>query len=150
MKGTQFYKIVIVLLIIINAGTIAFMWFGRPPHPPQPGEHPIAEKLELTGEALRKVNALEADHHKTKRALMELEHVLHTKLFNAVGRDTSIDELYENISKNRAEIEKMTFNFFDEISHYCTEAQKVELRKFVQRRLNRLRPGPPPTRNQRP
>lgn len=144
MRSPKFYKIIIVALVVLNLSTLAFYWLTKPPHPPKPGEHKISLKLELKGDAKSKVDALEVDHHKKKRALVYRDRELHKKLFNLIGTEKSVDELLEEIDKNKEEIESMTFIFFNNISEYCDENQKKELIKSVQERLNRLRPGPPP------
>ena len=98
----------------------------------------------MKGESKSKVDALEVDHHKNKKILVHKDHSLHEKLFNLIGTGKPTDELLSKIDKNKEEIELMTFTFFDDVAKYCDKSQKKELINFVQKRLNNLRPGPPP------
>lgn len=144
MRSPKFYKIIIVALVVLNLSTMAFFWLTKPPHPPRPGEEKISLKLELKGESKSKVDALEVDHHKKKRALVHRDHSLHEKLFNRIGSGLPTTDLLFQIDENKKEIESMTFEFFDDVAGFCNDRQKKELIKFVQERLNNLRPGPPP------
>jgi hypothetical protein len=143
MKGPKFYKIVIMLLVILNIGTLAFMWFNKPPHPPKPGEHKIATELGLTGEVKTKIDKLETDHHAKKKKLVHKDMDLHKKLYDEIGKEGDGSDILEEIAANKEEIEKMTFNYFDEIATYCNESQQEELRKMVHFAFENLRPGPP-------
>ena len=145
MKGTRLYKLVIVLLLLINTSLLVFMWMSRPPHPPHPGDRPnLANELGITGEDKKKVDILEKEHHKDKKALMRKSAELHEALFDLVGSDQSPDSLYKAIDENQAEIERMTFEFFDEVGGYCNDEQLEELRRVIDHALMRIGHKPPP------
>lgn len=148
MKGEKFYKWIIGLLVVINLGTLAFMWFGRPPHPPpppHPGEEPrLATEIGLTGESKKKVDALEKQHHLDKHQLMEKDSELHKKLFSKIGSGEDVSEIESELNKNKEEIEKMTFEFFDDVAAYCNKNQLKELVDHVKHRLTEMGPMPPP------
>lgn len=143
MKGPKFYKIVIAILVVINLGTIGFMWLNKPPHPPKPGAHKIATELGLTGEAKTTVEKLETEHHKKKRELVEKDMDLHKKLYDQIGEDGDGSDILAEIAENKEVIEKMTFDYFDKIATYCDDSQKEELQKIVHGAFDNLRPGPP-------
>ncbi|MFT6984166.1 MAG: hypothetical protein ACJAUD_002946, partial [Crocinitomicaceae bacterium] len=42
MKGTRFYKLIIVALVLLNIGTLAYFQLTKPPHPPKPGKGELA------------------------------------------------------------------------------------------------------------
>lgn len=149
MKGTRFYKLLIIVLVILNIGTLAYFQLSKPPHPPhppKPGHGILALELNLKGDSKSKVDALEKQHHKDKKVLIHRDHDLHRKLFNKIGSVEPTQDLLDQIDKNKSEIESMTFTFFDDVAEYCNEKQKKVLIEFVQKRLNRIRPGPPPPR----
>ena len=146
MRSLKFYKLVIVVLVVLNISTLAYYTLTKPPHPPKPGDHQISLRLELDGEAKSKVDVLEKQHHKQKRALMHKDNRLHKKLFQLIGTDKSPDEILGQIANNRNRMELMTYEFFNEIAEHCNEKQKKELLQFVDMRLNKMRPGPPPPR----
>ncbi len=145
MNSTRFYKVTIALLVVINLTTLAYLWFTRPPMPPHPGEHPeLTNDLGISGDAKRKVDALEVRHHKEKRALLDKDHALHETYFSMIGSGESTDSILAEIQANNKNIEEMTFDFFDQVAGYCTEEQKARLKEIISRRLPRMGPPPPP------
>ncbi len=143
MKGTRFYKLIIIALVAMNIGTLAYFQLTKPPHPPKPNHGDLGRQLKLKDDSKSKVDALEKQHHKDKKVLIHRDHDLHRKLFNRIGTDKPTHVLLNQIAKNKEEIESMTFIFFDDVAEYCNEKQKKKLIQFVQKRLNRIRPGPP-------
>lgn len=147
MKSPKFYKLIITALVIINLGTLAFFWLSKPPHPPKAGEGPkLSEQLELRGEAKSKVDALEKEHHKTKKVLMHKDRQLHQKLFECVGEEKDVEPILNELNENKEEIERMTFEFFDAVASHCDDQQKKKLRDDLQKRLHNLFGPPPPPR----
>ena len=145
MRGTKFYKWIIVLLVVINIATLAFLWLGRPPHPPHPGDEPqLANEIGLTGKDKKKVDELEKQHHIDKRKLMKQDQELHMEIYDKIGSGEDIEELQGILDSNKAEIERMTFDFFDEVASFCNQEQLVFLKEHVSHRLIQM--GPPPPR----
>ena len=147
MKGEKFYKWIIGVLVVINLGTLAFIWFGRPPHPPppHPGEEPrLATEIGLTGDSKIKVDAMEKQHHLDKHILMEKDSELHKKMFSKIGTGEDVSAIQNELNKNKEEIEKMTFKFFNDVAEFCNETQLKELVDHVKHRLSEMRPMPPP------
>lgn len=142
MKGTKFYKLIIVALVALNIATLVYFQLSKPPRPPKPNHVGLARQLELKDGAKSKVEALTKKHHVDKKVLVQKDHELHRKLFNRIGSGKPTYDLLSQIDKNKSEIESMTFIFFDEITEHCNAKQKKKLIKFVQQRLNRIRPGP--------
>lgn len=145
MKSTRFYKLIIAVLIIINVGTLAFVAFGKPSHPTKPGEGPLlSETIGLTDDSKTKVDALEKVHHQDKHILMKKDRDLHEQLFSYVGSEESPEEIYKQLNANKSEIERMTFEFFDDVSAYCSEKELIELKKFINEAMVNMGHRPPP------
>ena len=109
MKSTRFYKIIIALLVVINLSILLFMWLGRPPHPPRPGDAPqLANEIGLTGENKGKVDKLEKQHHIDKRELMQEDTRLHKEMFSLVGMEEDVDSVQQLLNANKEEIEPKT------------------------------------------
>ncbi len=148
MKGTRFYKIVIALLILINVATLLFIWLRKPPHPPRPGDEPqLANEIGLTGDDKKVVDQLEIEHHTEKRKMMKRDTELHTEMFNLVGSEDNADSIQTLLNENKAAIEKMTFDFFDEVANYCNDEQLEALKQMIQERLVKMHRPPPHPRN---
>lgn len=135
----------IVLLVLINLTTLAFVWWNRPPGPPpHPGENPmLAIELGLSGEAKTRVDKLEMAHHKEKQALLKKDRTWHKEYFALVGTGNSPDSLLNLIQSNKREIEAITFAFFDKVAEECNDAQKAKLRTFINDKLHQISGGPP-------
>lgn len=140
MVRTKLYKLIITILVIINVGMLIFFFAGRPNHrPPKAGD--ISAELGIEGEKSTRVTALEKDHHKRKQALMKIDRELHEELFSKIGTDEDVSMLHEEIEANYAEMEIMTYLFFNEVSKQCTPEQAVELKEFIHRAFRQMR-GP--------
>ncbi|MDG1147906.1 MAG: hypothetical protein P8N52_06325 [Crocinitomicaceae bacterium] len=145
MKNVRFYKLVILLLVLINIAALSAMWFRRPPgRPGHKGKPPISEIISLNGQAKITVDSLERNHHQNKQAMVRLSQELRHQLFDAVGNDKRpILRLQQKLDSTKAEIEHLTFNFFNEVSKNCNETQKVQLKKFIRRTISRAHHRPP-------
>lgn len=145
MKSTRFYKLIILLLVVINIGTLLFVWLNRPPHPPGPGDTPhLADQIGLTGENKVAIDILEKEHHKDKQVLMKRDFELHKEMFDLVGSDQNSDSIIALLNENKETIEQMTFDFFDEIANHCNDQQLEKLKDFIQHRMIEMRPPGPP------
>jgi hypothetical protein len=141
MARTKLYKIIIAILILINIGTLAFFLMGRPSHqPPQAGD--LARILEIDGPNKQTIFKLEKDHHVKKRALLEKDRKLHEELFSKIGTGYDVNPIHAKIESNFTEIEKMTYAFFHDVSAFCTDEQKMELKNVIDHAFNQMRKGP--------
>lgn len=144
MNSAKFYKTLIVILVLINLGTLSYLWwFNAPPPPPGHGP-PLSEKLGLEGKNKTIVDGLEKQHHEEKGKLVRKDQSLHEDYFALIGTGKNSEELLNEIQANSFEIEQMTYQFFDTVAHYCTTEQQNQLRTFIFDRLVKLGPPPPP------
>ena len=140
MTRTKLHKIIIAVLVIVNVGMLVFFFMGRPNHqPPKAGD--LSRELGIEGDKSARVEALEKDHHKKKQLLMQTDRELHEELFSKIGTDEDVSMLQEKIEANHAEIEKITFNFFNNVSKECTPEQVEELKKTIHHAFRQMR-GP--------
>jgi hypothetical protein len=140
MRCTKLYKFIIAALVIINVGILTFFLTRKPPHgPPVPGQ--FVNKLELEGDKRELVIKLEKAHHKEKRELMNKDRALHEILFSKIGTNEDVSNIQEEIEENHAEMEKMTYDFFNEVSTYCSTGQKEQLKKMIHHAFRQMK-GP--------
>jgi hypothetical protein len=149
MKSVRFYKLTILLLILINIIVLSIMWFHRPPrHQFHKGKPPISEIISLTGQAKITVDSLERKHHQDKRAMIRLDQELHHQLFNAIGDKKHPVALKNKLDANKSNIVQMTFEFFNEVSNNCTDNQKIHLKEFIKKKIQTVhRPQMGPRRH---
>ena len=130
MTRTKLYKLIIAILVVINVGMLVFFFTHKPPHhPPKSGD--IAIELGFEGDQAKRIKALEKEHHKRKRKLMDIDRKLHGALFSKINSDEDVSSIQNKIAANFVEIEKMTYDFFHEVAMECTPEQAEELKKTL-------------------
>ena len=147
MKTTKFYKLVIVVLILVNLTTLFFLWKG-PRRPKHPDRNELVEMLDLSGNAKTKILALQDDHFKKKDALIKRSRNLHESLFKSFNDEskdsTDIKRLIDEIVENQRETEQMTFDYFKVVNSLCTPDQQKELQELIHNVLSRAGGSPSP------
>lgn len=145
MKTTRFYKLIIVVLILINLTTLFFLWKG-PRRPKHPERNELVELLDLSGNAKIKILELQDDHFKKKDALINRSRNLHESLFQSFNDEskdsTEIKMLIDKIVENQRETEQMTFDYFKVVNSLCTPDQQKRLQELIHDVLKRAG-GPP-------
>ena len=145
MKTNRFYKIIISVLILINIGTLFFLWKG-PKRPKHPERNELVEMLDLSGNAKTKILALQDNHFKKKDALIKRSRNLHESLFKSFNNEskdsTEIKMLIDKIVENQRETEQMTFDYFKVVSSLCTPDQQKRLQELIHNVLSRAGGSP--------
>lgn len=152
MNNARFYQIVILILVLLNLGTIAFIWFGRPESQRErqydrPSDMLIRE-LRLTPSQRDEFGRLRHEHLYRLTSLQRRERTLHEQFFSEALRpepDTiRMKNLLDSMATLRSRMEMMTFNHFRQLSDLLTEQQKVRFDKVFWRMLDRAMPLPVP------
>lgn len=150
MKTLRFYKILVVILVLVNLGTVYFLWNSGKHHGP-PGKNEIVENLGLTGSAKEQILIMQDKHFKDKHVLIQKSKNLHEKLFsyfNDKSKDSSdVVALIDQIVENQRETEQMTFDYFKEVSALCTPEQQKKLQEMIHHVLRHSGGPPPPPHN---
>src|SRR5437016_951814 len=98
MKNLNLSTIIILLLILLNSATLAFMWYGKPPCPPMPPmemphpPHPpqggpgkfLMQELNFDETQKQKFEKLKEAHHQKAMAIQDSMHGMKEKLFNGI------------------------------------------------------------------
>lgn len=148
MKTIRFYKILILVLLLLNISTVYFLWSSTKKHG-RPGKNELVEMLNVEGTAKKKILAMQETHFSKKDALIQRSRNLHEELFhsfNDTSKDsTEISQLIDKIVENQRETEQMTFDYFKSVSELCTPEQRIRLQELIHDVLRRAG-GPPPRR----
>ena len=143
MKKESIYKLLIVILVIVNGVTL-YMTFDKRNHHNMRFE--LVDKLELQDKQKEAVLDLQKKHFRTKDQLMDKHRILNDSLFNMLKTDTvdSVlsNNLLEKLSKNHEIIEKITFQHFVDVSQYCNAEQKQKLVEIVNHAFQKNTPTP--------
>lgn len=144
MKSTRFYKILVVLLVLINLVSVYFLMRGPKNGPPDRNE--LVVLLDLKGPKKDKILQMQDKHFHDKHLLIERSRNLHEKLFQLFSDEskdsTDVQIMISKIVENQREIEQMTFDYFKEVDALCTKEQQEKLQTLLHEVLRRAG-GPP-------
>lgn len=155
MNNIKSLKIIIVFLLLINIGTISFMWINRP-HPKDQVGGFFEKELQFTPKQVSLFEGLKEEHRSKMDVLKEESKKLHDTYFDLL-KNPSIDTA--TISKVATEIanvkkneELVTFYHFQKVRAICDEKQKIKFDNIIKEAARMLAPprgpregqGPPP------
>jgi Spy/CpxP family protein refolding chaperone len=147
MKTIRFYKILILILVLMNITTLFFLLSGPKHHGP-PGKNDLVNELEVTGKTKEKILSMQEVHFRDKHKLIETSRELHEKLFRSFSdpsKDSSdVRQIIDDIVENKRETEQMTFDYFKEVNALCTPDQQKKLQELIHEVLRRAGGPPPP------
>lgn len=152
METLKFYKIAIAALLLLNAGTLTFLWVNRPPNPREAG--PFQFLVRATGmdeaqqeeyDKLRKEHraTLETYRHQNKQVRETLFRLMATKEVNA----PEVQILADSLGALRAKEELFTYEHFRQVRAICRPDQLPRFDAAIGEAVQSM--GPPPQRPQR-
>lgn len=150
MDKLKLYKIVIVVLVVINLLTIGTIWLVKPKgHRPLPHERPItflSSELGIRGANKETLDKMEAEHHRDKRELLGKNKELRERLFGLLRApdvdSSTVNRYVDSILVNQKNIELMTFEHFRKVKQLCTPEQQLKLEETIAEAI-RMAGGPP-------
>jgi hypothetical protein len=150
MENAKFLKLVILILLFINIGTLSFLWMNRPPRENGPrrggeiGEY-LMHELKFTPDQRKQFEQLRDEHRNSVKEIKDTHENLREKLFDSMGTlptDTSnILLLADSISLLQKQIEISTFYHFQKVRLICSPDQQKEFDQVIKEGLHILRPG---------
>ena len=151
MDNSKFLKSVIIILLLINIGTLTFLWFHHSPH-----EHPhsnpgVAEflihELKLNDKQQEQFEQLRNDHHHAIEQLQEQGHQLHHHFFDLLHTSpvdsSAVEHAASAIAENQKQIELVTFYHFQKLRTICNSEQQHKFDEVIQDALRMMAPKPP-------
>lgn len=156
MKSNLFLKIVILILIILNLGTLSFLWFSRPGRemPQNRRERDISaflpRELKLTKQQQQQYEKLRNEHRKRFDSIQNVNMQLHRRFFNlALIQNTdnkAVNLLVDSIAATQRSIEMITYQHFMSIRQMLNSSQKKKLHELLFEVSKMVAPPPPPGR----
>lgn len=159
MKNEHFYKIVIIMLLLLNAGVLCYLWLHNddrkgPPH----GAHMrpdqmIIERIGLDEQQQESFRALKDEHHSQMIDVQKADSKLHADLF-ALLKQAALDSTLKNyllsqLKANDSLKEEITFDHFRKLRNTLRPEQRPKLDELVAELAGRImrndhrRPPPP-------
>jgi protein CpxP len=150
MESNRFLKIVIIVLILLNIGTLAFLWVQKtgihhPPHQGGPFEF-LSHELGLSEQQREQYSHLRDEHHHAVEELQEKGREMRHHFFELLKQEnnsTMVDQLAADIAGNQKQIELITFEHFQKVRSICTPEQQKKFDEVIQEALRMMAPKPP-------
>lgn len=153
MTTQRLLIIALVVLVVLNVTTLAFIYMQRDGRGPGLGGDVgafITHELNFTDEQTRRFDVMKRAHHESVDSLHRLNRELHKQLFDRLNapEDAVIDSISALVAENEKQIDLITFRHFHEVRELCTPEQQKKFDAIIQEVLQRLQPkkGPPPPR----
>jgi Spy/CpxP family protein refolding chaperone len=151
MNQIRFFKIVILILVILNLGTLAFLWFARPGSGRQQRQNRpadfLARELRLTPAQRNEFGRLRHEHLYRLSLLQKQERDLHERFFGEVllpePDSLRMKILIDSMTTIRSRMEMLTFNHFRQLTKLLTTEQKERFDRVFWKILDRVMPRLP-------
>ena len=152
MNNTRFLKIVIAVLILINLGTLVFIWLTRQGDGIRE-RHPFAEgylvkELNLSEPQRKEYSRIRQHHRAVLLKLQENDKALHNRFFAQLLSEfpdmNSVYGLADSIAVNRKKMEMLTYDHFDQVRKMLTPVQQKKFEEIFDEVLKMVLPPPPP------
>lgn len=151
-RNNRKYKIIIIFLVLLNMGTLSFVWirvaFPPPPHPPI--DHFVVRELGFDTPQTEQFHKLkQAFFQKTQKTHENIRKLRH-KLLTLSSEKWSDElekksiEITENIASHQEKLERLTFQHFREIRDICNPRQVEKFDKVLKKVLERIGHRPKP------
>lgn len=136
---------IILILVIINLGTLTALWFIRlgqtaPKEPPlgirpENAQYFLIRELNLDKDQISQYNALKNEHARRTRRIMREVHRLRETIRNELrssSPDTSLmNRLSEEIGRLHAQKDRILFSHLLDVKSLCGPEQKAKLEKII-------------------
>lgn len=175
MEKTKLLIVAVISLLLINIGTLSFLWIYKPlpPHfpPPPPNNEPakpplneavefIIRELHFNSDQEAKFENLRHQHREQVSQTQDSIVSYHSKIFDLLqSNDTTQAKIFaRKIADQTEQVEMFTFSHFAQIRALCDENQMKRFDEmfryaFVNNsglRQQLLRPMPPPNMREMP
>ena len=148
---TKFLKIVIIILLLINICTLAFMWMQKPGHgmhlpPPQEIGHFLTHELNFSETQEKQFELLRDEHRHSVEKLRKKSRELHDAFFDLLGitpvDSIKIINMADSITAVQKQIELSTFYHFQKVRTICTPEQQQKFDDVIKDALRMMAPRP--------
>jgi periplasmic protein CpxP/Spy len=155
MESNRFLKITIIVLVLVNISTLAFMWSGRkhheghmpPPHGPNGAFDFLTHELNLDESQIKQFDALRKEHHEEAMIIQEKSRKMHHRFFDLLKNmpaDSLVSaQLADSMAMCQKQMEMLTFNHFKKVRDICKPEQQKKFDEVINEALEMMAPHPP-------
>lgn len=153
MNRTRLLTIALLALLVLNLGTLVFLWQAREKQPgqPPPGGNAadfIVHALKLDDQQQKQFAALRDQHQAVVRQAREQDRKLHDLYFDLLKADTpdraKADSVAGLFAIERKRIDSATFEHFRQLRGLCRDEQKKLFDNVIDQVVHMLGPKEPP------
>ena len=151
MGNTRFLKVVILALLLINIGTLTFMWLHRPGvhgfGPNGPADF-LIKSIGFDANQQTEFARLRESHqqamHNFKQQNGDVRQRFYAFLANPQADSTQWQPLADSIAAGQKQIELVTFRHFQAVRALCRPEQQPKFDAVIGEALQNMQPLPPP------
>jgi len=149
MGNLKFYKIAVAVLLVLNMGTLAFMWTNRPPPPGDRGPFMFLVKATGMDDAQQSAYRQLRDMHRSiLQENRKQNSALHSQLFDLLPQfgesDPEVLRLIDLIASEKRQEELLTYAHFRRVRELCRPDQQVKFDAAIGEALETMAPPRPP------
>lgn len=157
MENSRFLKIVIIVLLLVNISTLAYLWMGRPHRMPPGGPPPredafnyLRRTLNMDEQEVRQYEQLRDQHHEAIENIQRNARQLRERMFDMLNKpdadSLAVKAISDSIAATQQQIELITFNHFKQVRAILHPDQQKKFDEVIQQALRMMAPpqGPPP------
>ncbi len=152
MEKTKLLSLLVIVLILINLGTLAYLFFQQggmthrgfgPVHGGKPDQI-IIERLNFDAQQISDYRQLIEEHRSTIQEIEQSGLILRERLFTSLT-DTKVnkDSIIQALSELHIDIIREHINHFESLRGICHEDQKQAFEELSHDLGRLFRPGPP-------
>ena len=149
-SNNKFLIALVLVLILINLGTLSFIWFKKPKrHDPMrmlrgpKVERYLQKELNLNPEQSRTFSELREQHFQSTTGLVTRMHNARTQLVSLMAKEADtvqIDSLITMISSTQAMLDRYNFQHLKKLRSVCDDTQKPKFDTLMLKVVNRMKP----------
>lgn len=132
-------KYIVILALLANAATLIFFWYNRPEKRERPNVRParvLIETLNLDEAQQDVFQTLKKQHHATHDSLLQIIADKRQILYRQKGGVN--DSILNEIGRLHQDIERITYNHFNDVRKICTPAQQTQLDSLLVKTVQQI------------
>jgi protein CpxP len=154
MANQRFYKILLVVLLILNITTLSYIWVNKSGMNEQGGPHRLdvfsflCKELQFTEQQQGQYENLRNEHHQSIERIQQKATRFRERFFDLIHTSPTdsiqVKQLADSIASTQQKIELTTFYHFQKVRTICTPEQQKKFDEVIQDALRMMAPPPPP------